>query len=206
MAPQPSNNPAGGGVVDGRTARRHRNRSAVLDAVIELFEEGDLTPGVHAVAERSGVSLRSVYRYFADVDDLILAAIDRQLDACAPMFAEPTEGSSTGERIRSFCARRVDLFVSCRTAYRAALIRSTDQPDGERVRHCRSSLADQVTTAFQPELGALAANEAEVVSAMLDALSQFDAVEYLVNERGLDPEGATRLLSGAFTRILCPHP
>jgi len=35
---------------DGRTARRDRNRLAVLDAVIELFAEGDLDPDPEAVA------------------------------------------------------------------------------------------------------------------------------------------------------------
>lgn len=206
MTPQPTQNPSSG-IVDGRTARRHRNRAAVLDAVIELFEEGDLTPGVHEVADRSGVSLRSVYRYFADVDDLILAAIDRQLEACAPMFAEPELQGSTAERIRSFCADRVALFTSCRTAYRAALIRASDQPKvGERVQRCRETLADQVATAFQPEISDLPASEAEVVSAVLDTLSQFEAIEHLVTERNLDSESVTRLLMGAFTRVLCCRP
>ena len=40
---------------------------------------------------------------------------------------------------------------------------------------------------------------------MLDALSQFDAIEYLATERGLDTDGVTRFLMGAFTRVLCCH-
>ena len=72
--------------VDGRTARRDRNRLAVLDAVLELFEEGNMNPGVHEVADRSGVSLRSVYRYFEDLDELITAAIDRHLERTRPLF------------------------------------------------------------------------------------------------------------------------
>ena len=49
---------------DGRTARRDRNREAVLDAALALFTAGELEPTAAAVAERSGVSLRSVYRYW----------------------------------------------------------------------------------------------------------------------------------------------
>src|SRR5260370_8935631 len=74
-------------VTDGRTARRDRNRLAVLDAVLELFSEGDLTPPPEAIALRSGVSLRSVYRYMSDVDDLAHAAIDRHLGRVGPLFA-----------------------------------------------------------------------------------------------------------------------
>lgn len=203
MTSHPISNPTAT-VVDGRTARRHRNRAAVLDAVIELFEEGDLTPGVHEVAERSGVSLRSVYRYFADVDDLILAAIDRQLDGCAPLFRGLDVRGGTDERIRSFCEHRIALFTSCRTAFRAALIRSSDQPKvRERVQRCRATLAEQVDTAFAEEIGGLPADEADVVSGMLDSLSQFDAIEHLAVERALDAEGSTQFLVGAFTRILC---
>ncbi len=43
---------------DGRTARRDRNSDAVLDAVHELFVEGQLVPTVEEVAARSGVSTR----------------------------------------------------------------------------------------------------------------------------------------------------
>ena len=59
--------------VDGRTARRDRNRDAVLDAVIELFTEGHVGLVAADVAERSGVSLRSVYRYFDDLEALARA-------------------------------------------------------------------------------------------------------------------------------------
>ena len=72
--------------VDGRTARRDRNRVAVLDAVLELFSEGNLTPSPDDVARRSGISLRSVYRYVADSDDLIRSAITRHTEKVAPLF------------------------------------------------------------------------------------------------------------------------
>src|SRR6185312_6061085 len=61
-------------VVDGRTARKDRNMVAVLDAVLELFVRGDLIPSPEAIAQRSGVSLRSVYRYLAASRDLVHAA------------------------------------------------------------------------------------------------------------------------------------
>ena len=62
---------------DGRTARRDRNREAVLDAVLELFSEDAASPAPDDVAARSGVSLRSVYRYFDDMETLIRAAMAR---------------------------------------------------------------------------------------------------------------------------------
>ena len=110
---------------DGRTARRDRNRTAVLDAVIELFDEDDLSPGVHEVARRSGVSLRSVYRYFDDVDALIAAAIERQYERSRPHFTIPRLGQGPlAERIERFCRARVALYLRVRTVFVAATLRA----------------------------------------------------------------------------------
>ena len=192
--------------IDGRTARRHRNRANVLDAVNELFSEGNLTPGVHEVADRSGVSLRSVYRYFNDVDDLISAAIDREVQAAGPLFVLPQPGEGPlPERIQRFCERRIALFARIRCVYRAALIRSADQ-----ARHCdgvdrsRDQLRRQIGMMFSPELETMPADEAEIVAGMLDSLSQFDTLEHLFATRGHDPASATSFLVAAFNRVLCP--
>ena len=53
---------------DGRVVRGLRNREALVDAIITLNEEGVLRPSAAEIAERAGVSLRSVYRHFEDID------------------------------------------------------------------------------------------------------------------------------------------
>ena len=72
------------GSTDGRTLRRARNRDAVLDAVIEIFEEGDIDPSVDSVAERAGVSNRSIYRYFDHRDHLMRAAVTHAMRRVIP--------------------------------------------------------------------------------------------------------------------------
>jgi hypothetical protein len=47
--------------IDGRTERRDRNRTAVLDALLDLVEEGNLAPTVPEISERCGISHRSVF-------------------------------------------------------------------------------------------------------------------------------------------------
>ncbi|HAP77906.1 MAG TPA: TetR/AcrR family transcriptional regulator, partial [Acidimicrobiaceae bacterium] len=44
-----------------------------------LYRSGNFDPSIDEIATRSGVSARSVFRYFDDVDDLANAAIDQQL-------------------------------------------------------------------------------------------------------------------------------
>ncbi len=72
------------GAVDGRTMRRTRNRSAVITALLDMIREGDLHPGAAEIAERAGVSHRSIFRYFDDLDDLVRTAIDQAFVDAAP--------------------------------------------------------------------------------------------------------------------------
>lgn len=190
--------------VDGRTARRDRNKVAVLDSVIELFVEGKLTPGVHEVASRSGVSLRSVYRYFTDVDDLVSAAIERHIERTSHLFDIPDVGiGPTCERIDRFSDRRVTLFLTVWPVYHAAVVRASDQQFlADSIEGSRARLGDQTAAMFAPELGAMPAERAATVSAMLDTLSQLDALDHVHRTRGCDPAATADFLRRSFTEIL----
>ena len=87
-----------------RSAIRDRNREAVLDAVLDLFSEDNLSPGPEEVAERAGLSVRSVYRYFDDHDALSRAAIERQLERRGPLLLFPAIGEGPLDD-------RIDRFV-----------------------------------------------------------------------------------------------
>ena len=73
-------------LLDGRTAGRERNRDAVVDAMLDLYGAGILEPSADEIAAQSGVSRRSVFRYFEDLDDLCRAAIARQKDRVSHLF------------------------------------------------------------------------------------------------------------------------
>jgi TetR/AcrR family transcriptional regulator of autoinduction and epiphytic fitness len=55
---------------DGRVLRGERNREAIVEALLELYQEGDPQPPARAIAERAGVSLRTVFQHFNDMDTL----------------------------------------------------------------------------------------------------------------------------------------
>ena len=50
--------------------RGQRNRDAVVQSFLDLIAEGDLSPTAQKVAERAGVSLRSVFHHFEDMEQL----------------------------------------------------------------------------------------------------------------------------------------
>src|SRR4051812_17979765 len=65
--------------IDGRTARALRTREAIVDASVALVGEGDLRPTAPRIAERAGVSVRSVFQHFDDLEGLYAAVADEWL-------------------------------------------------------------------------------------------------------------------------------
>ena len=190
--------------VDGRTARRDRNRLAVLDAVLELFSEDNLAPTPEEVARRSGVSLRSVYRYVADRDDLIRAAIERNQAHVRPLFALASIGvGPRGPRIDAFVRARLRGYEAAAATARAARLQAPanrlirDQLDAAR-RDLRAQLEQQ----FEPELRILPPSQRRAVTAAADALTQFETLDYYRRHRGCSLADTQRLLAGALDVLL----
>ena len=84
---------------DRRRMRTERGRDLVVDALLSFFAEGDPQPGVAKIAARAGVSERSVFRYFDDLESLAGAAIERQIARIAPVFRPPRPSGDLESRI-----------------------------------------------------------------------------------------------------------
>mgnify|MGYP001052461147 CR=1 FL=1 len=189
---------------DGRTARRDRNREAVLDAVLDLFADGAITPVPADVAERSGVSLRSVYRYYDDMDALVRAAIARNLTRMGPYFdlEAPGEGP-LADRIERTVTARLRLHDGIAPMARAAIARAPQNPIiAERLEETRLLLRRQVEEMFAPELGARDADVAREVVAAGDVLLELDAIDHLRRHRRMTVPEAHRVLVRGLGALL----
>lgn len=193
---------------DGRTARRDRNREAVLDAAIELFGEGDLTPSATSVAERSGVSLRSVYRYYEDLEELLRASIGRSLERNRPYFA--IEGLGEGpleERVDRLVEHRMALYEQVAGIARAAVLRArTNEIVRAQVERQMAGLRAQTEAMFAPELRALRGVERTDLSAALSLVTGLEAMEYLRVTLGRSPEISARIMGQMLHALLQAQP
>jgi AcrR family transcriptional regulator len=173
--------------LDGRTARRDRNSEAVLDTVHEMFVEGNFSPAVEEVAARSGVSLRSVYRYFEDTDALLRMAIQRRVSLVGGMFLLPRIGEGPlDERIDRIVNHRLTLHTKLGPTVRAAILRAPYSPLlAEQLQSRRALLSNQVAEHFAPEVGRLERQRGEELLACADALCSFEGIEHLRVTRGL---------------------
>src|SRR3954454_5900096 len=93
QAEQPSDGlPAESVSGDGRAARSVRTRRAIVDALRSLHHEGDLLPTAPRVAERAGVSVRTVWQHFDDIETLLVEAGRRDLEI-AMTFVTPIDSN-----------------------------------------------------------------------------------------------------------------
>jgi AcrR family transcriptional regulator len=184
--------------VDGRRLRREQNREAVLDALVELFEEGNLTPSSGEIAERAGLSPRSLFRYFDDVDDLNHAAIERQLEGARPLL-EPGVAASAplDERIDAIVEARLRLFETTAPAARAARACAHRHATvAAQVRDARRYLRSQLRRLFAAELG-----DGGLLPAV-DGLCSFETYELLRRDQGLSRGATGAALVAGLTALL----
>lgn len=161
---------------DGRSARRQANADAVIDAMLDLIAEGNLRPGAAEIAERSGVSARSLFRYFADLDALARVAVERQTTRRDHLFQPLPGGGSLEERVARLVDHRLALWAEVGPTVRAVLLRAPFQPAfAEGLAHRRDQLADQVATLL-PE-----ASADQLVA--IDLLTGFESLDRLTGRR-----------------------
>ena len=183
-------------ITDGRTARRNRNRDAVLDAMIALTTETGEEPAIEAVAERAGVSYRSVYRYFDDRTELLLAAIGRLMGEVWPIFDIEHLGEGTfDERLERLIRARIGAYRRLAPLTRLAMRRSVSEPVVTiQFDNVREFLREQIRTQFATELSAVPDAERVVAVRAIDVMFQFEALEFLARFEGLDDDTIAEVL------------
>ena len=191
--------------VDGRTARGQRTRAAVVDALLALQEEGDLTPTAQRVAERAGVALRSVFGHFSDLETLWAEAGTRELDKLAALAVPVSAELPLAERIALFSASRARTLEALLPVMRAARLREPTSPQLQANRRLFIAAGDaEVAQAFGPEL-AERGSQADTLVVAIYLAAGGPAWEGLRHDRGLDVAAATELLRRTVSRLVDPH-
>ena len=162
---------------DGRRLRRQQNREAVIDALLASFGDGNYQPSSAEIAQRAGLSSRSIFRYFDDIDDLFRATTAREHERARPLLAtgvvpeDPTE-----VKIRALAIARVRLYEAIAPSARAVRIGAHRHPEVAReLRGRRAFLHEQLAELFAPEL----ARCGEPLLFALDVVSSFESYERL---------------------------
>jgi AcrR family transcriptional regulator len=192
--------------IDGRSARRERNADAVLEVVHDLFVETHDLPTMEEVAARSGVSLRSVYRYFPDGRQMLLAAMARRVRAVEPDWQQPRLGEgSFEERLTAFVDHRFVLYETSAPTFRAAYaVRARVDEIAEQIDVRRRQVAEQARRHFADDLRGQSPTAVEEILACVEVLAGFEAMETLHAHRGLSPAASRRVILRGLRAVLPP--
>jgi TetR/AcrR family transcriptional regulator of autoinduction and epiphytic fitness len=188
--------------IDGRRARGLRTRDAIISALLDLVAGGDPAPTAQRIADRAGVSVRSVYQHFADVESLYADAADRTYRS--------VRETSKDLDVSLPLAKRVDLFVGHRTATLEALLplrRAVRlmEPESDRIRDLRMEMEawekDRVAKVFAPELRKKATPSRSAALAGIDVLTSAESWDRL-RRHGLSVRAARQVLRSGILALL----
>jgi TetR/AcrR family transcriptional regulator, regulator of autoinduction and epiphytic fitness len=118
--------------IDGRVQRGARNRAAIVDALLALLEEGDPKPSSSDIAARAGLSVRSVFQHYDDLETLYGALIERQTEFVLEILPTVDTALPLARRIEQFVAGRARIFERVTPVRRATLLAAPSSPTLQR--------------------------------------------------------------------------
>lgn len=186
-----------------RTPRATRTREAVVDGLLALLDEGNLRPTAREVAARAGVSLRSVYVHFDDVEALFLAAAVRHRERVEQVRGELDTAGSLEERLRAFVDRKARTLEVSPNVRRAGLLHEPFSPSIREVfALIRRITRHELEEVFAPELADAGSPEGRFQRTAIAVASGATAWDDMRTRDRLSVEEAKEVMYGLVHRVL----
>ncbi len=190
------------GRIDGRTARSQRTRAAVVDALLALLNEGDLKPTAERIAERAGVSLRSLWTNFRDMESLFAAAGERLIEHELAEYRPIPTTLPLPRRVDEFCRQRARILELIKPVATAAAAR---EPFSAQLRRNRARelarVREEGCQLFTDEVAAAGAARERLVEALVVS-STFAVWSTLRGQLGLAPDEAAAVMTRMVNSLL----
>ena len=192
MADDPHSNQSSGPSL--RERRRQETAELILDAVLNLMADAGIDRlTMESVAERVGVSLRTVYRYFPDRASLLTAALARHNEAVP--FESPTSPDQIGAVYGEVFPRFDDTPAIVRAVLAARVAGSVRW-------EARSNRIREIEEALAPACDRLPREEAEQATAVVVYLANALAWLSLRDESGLDGHQSGAAITWAIDALV----
>lgn len=191
--------------IDGRAARAARTRDAIVDASVALVEEGDVRPTAPRIAERAGVSVRSVFQHFDDLPALYTAVVRKVVERLAVLVVPVDPTLPLDRRIADFAHHRGNLLEAVTPFRRAAAVHGPFSPElREALSEGAAFLRGEVEVAFGAELDAVPRAERRELLDALAVATSWGAWEALRGEAGDTPARARAVVIRTLAALLAP--
>lgn len=191
---------------DGRVDRVTRSRLAICDACLDLVQEGILQPSADQVADRAGLSRRSIFYHFKDLAELYDAVVEAGMRRCAPLLKLIPLDLPLPERIAMLVDVRARFFEATAPFTRALMAQALVGAASDQAwRVSKAALETQradIERVFGAELEALPLRERHETIEALAAAANAPAWEYLRRSRGLSMPRARAVVTRSLTALL----
>lgn len=172
-----------------------------------LHAEGDLRPTAPRIAERAGVSLRTVWQQFTDREELLAEAVARDSEILLSMVDRVDAGQPQAARVEAFLAQRTRILEAMTPSWRAARVH---EPFSAVLRGSRASVLAlgraELERVFAPELNPLPGPERQRLADALHAITIWEFWESLRAGLGLTPQQALDQVTRTFVLLLGQAP
>lgn len=95
---------------DGRRLRSRASRQRIVEAMVELVREGQMSPSAETVARRANVGARTVFRHFNDMESLLAEISSTIRSETAQMRTHSVVGDTPEEKLANHIDWRTRLF------------------------------------------------------------------------------------------------
>jgi AcrR family transcriptional regulator len=192
--------------MDGRHARRERGQRAVINALFELIQEGNLSPSVEEVGARAGVSVATIFRNYGSLDEIGRQLVELFEERFGALFIIPRIGDGPlNERIARFCDARLNLYETTWPFISFMTVRSRKHKDAAgNLQRVREILNKQIRRHFALELGSLGQAEAMDLAATIDAFASPESWALMQASHDRTRRQIKRAWSAALLALLEP--
>ncbi|MER7172758.1 TetR/AcrR family transcriptional regulator [Streptomyces mesophilus] len=181
-----------------------RTRAVLVEALLDLVAEGEREPTRKAIAERAGVSERTVFVHFADREALYVTAAEQQAERWRALAVDvPTEWP-VRRKVRALLEQRGAMYEVMSPIRKVGLQLEPESPGLRKVMAEGDTwFRDDLARTFAPELARVsAARRPGGLLDSLEAASGWAAWDHLRARRGLDVATARTALSRTLRALL----
>lgn len=192
---------------DGRRLRSERTKQSIMEAYIELLRERPEIPTAAQIAARAGISTRSIFERFVDLQGLSLATADHAFALGeAQAVARDVDGDRP-TRLRSHVETRARTCERWLPVWRVVVANQGKLGElRDRVRFIREAIVKRMELMYRPELAALSAEERRDLLIALESLIDFESWGRMREEHGLSFDEACSVWVRMIDRMLPPTP
>lgn len=190
-------------VTDGRVLRGARTRSNIVQALLGLLDDGVLAPTAAQIADRAGVSVRSVFQHFRDMEALYADLAAEQRQRVAPLMEGLDADGPLERRIALLVAQRRELYETIRPVRHAIGTRAFESAAlRARLEEISAALRAQVASQFETELRARKPGPRRTLLDSVDMATSFEAWDRLREYQGLAADRAAAVVASTLGALL----